>query len=150
MRTVRQIADLAVLVLATARLVRLFTEDHLGRWYFRGPVEAWGDRHEKASIAQTSAAIEAGLAAGTPVDEMIAALEEYDAAAAWTWQKRLSEGASCRWCVGFWLGGLALALDALTRTTAFGWARPLYRFGLAALALNTVANWVGEKTGTLP
>jgi len=137
MRAVRPLIDTALVVLAAARLTRLLTEDHLGRWYFRGPIEAWGDRHEVAAFGDAEA------------DGDVERLAAYDESRPWTWQKRLSEGASCRWCVGFWIGGLVLTGDVLTRTTAFGWARPLYRFGLSVLALNSVANWVGERTGTL-
>lgn len=140
--------DVVVLVLAAARLTRLFTEDHLGRWYFQDPIETWGNRHEVAAVQAVTWRIEEN-AYQEDVEALTRELEEYDESRPWTWQKRLSEGASCRWCVGFWLGGLVLAVDVLTRTQGFGWARPLWRFALGVLALNAVSNWVGAKTGTL-
>lgn len=141
-----RVVDVVLIVLAAARLTRLFTEDHLGRWYFRDPIEAWGDRHEVALIEQATKALQENPEAAGILAEMV---QEYDESRPWAWQKRLSDGASCRWCVGFWLGGLVLTGDVLTRTTVFGWARPLYRFVLAVLSLNLVSNAVGRWTGTL-
>ena len=128
--------DTVLAILATARLTRLATEDHLGRWYFQAPIQAWGDRHEVAAIAAVSET-------GHP--DAVDRLSAYDPEYPWTWQKRLSEGATCRWCVGFWIGVLVLAAVVLCPRPLRG----LLRFGLAALGLNLVANAVGRWTGTL-
>lgn len=146
MPAVRALTGALLVVLATARLTRLFTEDSLGRWYFHGPIEAWGDRHEKVLLDRAIRTLRHD-SRDHPV--LARKVEQYDESDPWSWQKRLASGAGCRWCVGFWIGGLVLTSDVLTRTPWFGWARPVFRFGLAVLALNTVSNWVGEKTGTL-
>lgn len=143
MRAVRPL-DAVLAVLGTARLVRLFTEDHLGRWYFRDPIEAWGNQHEVAAINAVTWRIE-NNPHQEDVDALTQQLTEYDESRPWTWQKRLSEGASCRWCVGFWLGVLVLAATVLCPRPLRG----LLRFGLGALSLNLVANAVGRWTGTL-
>ena len=117
--------DAALIVLGTARLTRLVTEDSLGYWWFVGPVRGWANRHD----AREDSWVEPDPDLG--------------------WRSKLASGLVCRWCVGFWLGGLVLTADVLTRTTVFGWARPLLRFGLGVLALNAASNAVGKWTGTL-
>lgn len=129
-----KIIRLALVVLATARLVRLVTEDSLGDWWVRRPVRQW-------AIDRTG-----GLDGVEP--------EDFDDAVGdpsrWSWRVKLASGIDCRWCVGFWLGVLVLIGEALTATRALRWARPLWTFALSALALNVVANAAGKATHTLP
>jgi hypothetical protein len=146
MPAVRALTDAALIVLGTARLTRLITEDDLGRWYFRDPIEGWGYRAEKAVLDQAVLALQENPDADGVLGEELA---EYDESRPWSWRMRLASGAGCRWCIGFWIGAVVLTVDVLTRTTVFGWARPVFRFGLGVLALNAVSNAVGRWTGTL-
>lgn len=124
------LSDLTLTVLATVRLIRLVTQDDLGRWVLTGPVERWALGHERAAIA----------AAGT---EEVSAYSVDDPL---SWQMRLARGAGCRWCVGFWVGVFTAGGTLLLRR---GRLAGLWRLGMAVLGLNVVAVAVGVKAGTL-
>lgn len=120
---------LVLVVLGTARLIRFVTEDSLGTWTVVEPVRRWANRHDQPDIHPDS----------------LAAYEEPDPYAGW--RSKVASGIDCRWCVGFWIGVLVL-VGEVTLGRIPG-VRHLWRFGLAALALNSVANGVGQGIRTL-
>ena len=114
---------LALVVLGTARLIRFVTEDSLGYWWVVQPVRRWANRHEDGGEDDDDPNPEAG------------------------WRSKVASGIDCRWCVGFWIGALVL-VGEVTLGRIPG-VRQVWRFGLATLALNSVANGVGKGIHTL-
>jgi hypothetical protein len=124
---VDKIIRVVLVVLATARLIRFVTEDSLGHWWVVEPVREWANVHDNPDIQKGS------LAAVTEEPE--------------PWRSKVASGIDCRWCVGFWIGVLVLVGEVtLGRIPGI---RHLWRFGLASLALNSVANATGKALHTL-
>lgn len=124
-----KIIRLVLVVLGTARLIRFVTEDSLGLWTVVEPVRRWANVHDQDDIEP----------------DALAAYEEPDPYAGW--RSKIASGIDCRWCVGFWIGVLVL-LGEVTLGRIPG-VRAVWRFGLATLALNSVANGVGKGIHTL-
>lgn len=129
--SVNNLTRLALVVLATTRLIRFVTEDSLGDWWIRRPVRQW-------AIDRT-----VGLDGVEPEDFDA----EVDDPALWSWRVKLASGIDCRWCSGFWVGVLVLAGEVVLSRIPL--VRHLWRFGLVALSLNVVANATGKVTHTL-
>lgn len=148
---------LALVVVATARLIRFVTEDSLGQWWVVQPVRRWAWKPEavarRDALARWQAAHEATttytLSDGSTTTDPETAFEDAYAeeGAALTWQAKVASGIDCRWCVGFWIGVLVL-VGEVTLGRIPG-VRHLWTFALAALALNSVANGVGKGIHTL-
>jgi hypothetical protein len=120
---------LALVVIATARLIRFVTEDSLGYWWVVEPVRAWANVHDNPDIERGS-------------------MGSYEEPQPWRgWRSKVASGIDCRWCVGFWIGVLVL-VGEVTLGRIPG-VRHLWTFALAALALNSVANGVGKGIHTL-
>ena len=125
----------ALVVLATARLTRFITEDTLGHWLIVRRARLW-------AVPRSS------MGGWTEGDGTTPARPEVVIDHAWEgldpnyegWKVKLVSGLDCRWCVGFWLGVAVLLTHRI----------PGVKWVLTALALNSVANYVGEKIGTLP
>jgi hypothetical protein len=129
----------ALLVIATSRAIRFVTEDDLGEWLIQRPVRRWANRHDRAGEyiqhRDRPDLIDA-MAAGTAVEPDFG------------WRSKLASGADCPWCIGLWIGGAILATEVVTSRRGFRWARPAQTFVLTTLALNSVANLYGAKSGT--
>lgn len=151
-----KIIRLVLVVLATARLIRFVTEDSLGHWWIVQPVSRWATRPEMIARRDALARWQAQhtetttytLNDGTETRDPESAFEDaYAAEGPLTWQGKVASGIDCRWCVGFWIGVLVL-VGEVTLGRIPG-VRALWRFGLATLALNSVANAAGTRLGTL-
>lgn len=111
MTTLKSLGTLAVAALAAARMTRFVTSDTLGEWTLVGPAKLWAHRRE--SFADVVQAAEKDAYLGKPVDTPHPSQG---------WRSKLVSGLDCPFCVGFWLGGIALAGAAFTRSRA---PRPL-------------------------
>jgi hypothetical protein len=108
------------------RLTRLITNDDLGQWWVKDPLDAWMHQHP---------ALECG--ARTPdryetVEAMSVGRMRYH---------RYLAGLECPHCVGTWVGFGVLAATLATRRTRL--AGP-WRFVMAGLSLNTAAVAAGD------
>ena len=112
-------ADVALTVLASARLSRLVIVDQIGQWWVKDPV----DRAMDGYVARAEEIEHAG---GPPAREP------------WWWKYR--SGLDCPWCVGFWLGAAVLLAHRVL-------PRPLWRAAVAPLALNYAAAHLGGALG---
>ena len=123
-------SEILVLGLATARLTRLMTSDHIGEWFLVGPFR-------KHALEAETAAIRAG-AESSP---------NYPA----SWQMKVIHGLDCPFCVGFWLGLVTLAsagaadLAATRGGRAGRGAQRLWRWLMSGLALNYVVGHVSAR-----
>lgn len=115
-----------LLALAAARVTRFFTSDTLGEWVAVGPVKRWAFRHE--APAEFRDLVDDPQPAPVP---------------AWGWRSRLVSGLDCPFCVGFWVGLLALVGEAtVARVPVLG---ALWRLGVAAFALNYAVGHVSKR-----
>lgn len=111
--------DLLLLLGLTLRLTRFVVADDLGGWWIRHPAEAWARRRDDNGVAED--------------------LEDTGK------RGRLVSGLFCPFCVGFWLGVLALVSLALAGgpgDTAEWW-----RWVAGALSLNWVSAHLGARAG---
>jgi len=123
-----------LIVSATARAIRLVTEDDLGYWWIGRPVKRWANRWDRPRW-------DGGGYVGRVKDE--------DPDPDLGWRSKLASGIDCMYCVGFWVGVLILIGETLTATKAFRWARPLWTAVLTALALNMATTTVLRATNRL-
>lgn len=114
-------AHLALLLLATARVIRLVVVDDLGALLVREPVERWQNRMAAR-----------WWAGRTP--EQIAQAEERRTVPA---RVRLLDMVGCPWCIGFWIGAAMIALWQGALVLAGGW-EIAWTAVCGALALNYV------------
>lgn len=95
------LSRLALVAIATARLTRFITTDHLGEWTVTGPLKRWAARREvperlREPLEERLAdEIERGLAVDNPPPQ-------------WGWRSKLVKGLDCPFCVGFWIGAAVL------------------------------------------
>ena len=124
-------ARILLVVLATLRATRFITSDALGEWWIVGPAKRWAWEHEGpvTSFPASDAAVP------TP-------------SAAYGWRSKLVKGLDCPFCVGFWLGALVLAGEALFRFTPLRVVRPVWTFLLATAGLNYVVGHVSSRIDT--
>lgn len=121
-----KIARAVVVALAAARLTRFVTSDTLGEWLLVGRVKRWAFRREAP-----------GEFANISDDPMPTP------AAGWGWRSKLASGLDCPFCAGFWIGALVLLGEAtVARLPIIG---PLWRLGVAALALNYAVGHVSKR-----
>jgi len=116
----------ALLVLAAARATRFFTSDTLGEWTIVGPAKRWAFRHEAPEEFRDL------------VDDPQPTPEAH-----WGWRSKLTKGLDCPFCIGFWLGALILLGEVTVGRVPV--LRQLWRFAIAAFALNYVAGHVSAR-----
>ncbi len=123
------LSRLALVAIATARLTRFITTDHLGEWYIVGPLKRWAWR--KSGVGYTPSEI------GERV-EAVPTPPHYGG-----WRARLVKGLDCPFCVGFWIGALVLLGEVVTRR----WRplRAVWTFALGALGLNYAVGHVSSR-----
>lgn len=119
------IFDLAVLLLAAARLSRLIVTDELGRWLLRDPLTGWAERGDGYETVRGH-----GGTYRQPIEG---------------WRTKLVSGLYCPWCVGFWIA-LACSL-VLHLVGGPGFAPVWWRVIFGALALNWAATVLGAIVG---
>lgn len=146
---------LALVILSTLRLTRFVTSDWLGEWTISGPAHRWAAKYEGEAIERSQADWLGRDRDGVsyPVSDDGVYSESwlagwqywYDKTGPISKQARLVKGLDCPFCVGFWIGGLILLGEVLTRTKPLRWARPLWTFGLAMLSLNEVVGHVSSR-----
>lgn len=115
-----------VLALAAARATRFFTSDTLGEWTIVGPAKRWAFRHEAPAEFRDL------------VDD-----PQPSADPRWGWRSKLTKGLDCPFCIGFWAGAAILLGEVtLGRIPVI---RQLWRFGVAAFALNYVVGHASSR-----
>lgn len=122
-RTVDNFVRVALVLLATLRLTRFVTSDHLGEWWIVGPAKRWA-WHSEAVTGPP----EADPVPSPPIT--------------FGWRSKAVSGLDCPFCVGFWLG-LVILLGEVT--VGRSRLRPLWRLGLAALGLNYVVGHLSSR-----
>ena len=130
------LSRLALVAIATVRLTRFITTDHLGEWTVTGPLKRWAARREvperlREPLEQRLAEeIERGSAVDNPPPQ-------------WGWRSKLVKGLDCPFCVGFWIGALVLLGEVVTRR----WRplRAVWTFALGALGLNYAVGHVSSR-----
>jgi hypothetical protein len=118
--------DLALILLGALRLTRFITSDKLGYWWVVQPARRWA-MYGTALYHSPAEVIEAEWEGGAPT----------------TPRQRLVSGLDCPFCVGFWLGALALVGTLLIgRVPVLG---ALWRLGLGALGLNYIVGHISAR-----
>jgi hypothetical protein len=141
-----------LLVLAVARATRFVTTDWLGHWLLVQPARNWAAPYEgiaerDARMAWQSQHTETSqylLADGTWSPDWEKGFQfAYDQEAPLSRQGKLVKGLDCPYCVGFWIGGLALLGElTIARLPIVG---TVWRFGTAWFALNYVTAHLNAK-----
>lgn len=134
-----------VVGLAVARATRFVTSDSLGEWVAVGRLKRWAARSEAPEAVREDVElkiedeIERGLASSTPPEQ-------------WGWRSKLVKGLDCPFCVGFWIGLVAVAGELLfqsrhsTRPSLPGSAlRSAWKVGTGAFALNYLVGHVSKR-----
>lgn len=129
-------ARVALLSLASLRATRFVTSDWLGEWTIGARAKRWANRREAFvddDIRLADRATQDRELGKMPVD-----VEN-------GWRSKLVHGLDCPFCVGFWLGALVLAGEALFRFTPLRVLRPVWTFALAVAGLNYVVGHVSSR-----
>jgi len=132
-----------VLTVAVLRATRLVTTDKLGGWLLEEPSKKWAAKHEgEAKRRKYREFVEEYRKRGAEVplyDHWYSGEGDEPL----SWQGKLVSGLDCPFCVGFWLGLLALIGEAtLGRVPG---VRVLWRLGVAAFAMNYVVGHVSHR-----
>lgn len=159
-----KITDLALVALATARLMRLLSQDMIGEWLIVRPAKTWATRHEWPRVSaeidyrrqvaiknKTTDLVDVPLeheqkqaVIATAADEAEQSYREsYSEKDPYTWQAKVVSGLECPYCAGFWVGGVVLVSAAVA--ARFPALRPLWRLAAGALALNYVTAHVSSR-----
>lgn len=108
---------------ATLRLTRVITDDYLGQWWIKDPIDRaagrWADREYATALRTWDTAI------------AVPAQEHEDP---WWWKYRA--GLDCAWCSGFWVALGTVSLTAATNGTRM---QAPWRGLMGALTVNYVA-----------
>lgn len=141
---IRKLAALIVLVLTVLRLTRFVTSDFLGEWVLVRPLKKWAfdAETEKPNTSKFFVTEADRERAELRLDAYEKARETGDPNPNNGWRSKLVKGLDCPFCVGFWLGLLALVLWPLARVPFLG---KLIRLGAGALALNYVVGHVSSR-----
>jgi hypothetical protein len=115
--------DVLLVLGATMRLTRLITNDKLGEWWVKDPLDVWLHGHESEA---------------TPEQVSLRAAERQP------WRK-YAEGLECPHCVGFHVGWMVMASYLLARRSPT--ALKAWKFVAGSLTLNTVVVALGDKAG---
>lgn len=142
-----------LVTVATMRLTRLVTQDWIGHWWVVKPARNWA--LERAGYIGRSL----GGGYTHDSDEVWAGIDVHNDPSK---EVRLVSGLDCPFCVGFWIGGAVLLIDRILQGS---WAKapghgviggnslsrqipglgPLWRFAMAALALNYAVGHVSKR-----
>jgi len=154
----KQAVEAVTLGLAVARATRFVTSDWLGEWAIQEPIKRWAEHSVKQNL-------EARIARGDYDDEQVAGIRGMsredllsvaatDPAFAST-PARVVKGLNCPFCVGFWVGLVAIVLElALTPRSPHSShsshatlraARKAWKVGKAAFALNYLVGHVSSR-----
>lgn len=148
----RPLATVAVTALAAARLSRFMTTDTLGEWLIVRPLRTRAQRYEahyRATTAEVLAEVEATHerhphpALAELIERTRADLEDEEPMSI---PARAASGLECPFCVGFWLGGVALVGAAVAQHHAT--PRPLaaaIKLVGGSLALNYVVGHISSR-----
>ena len=130
------LSRLALVAIATARLTRFVTTDHLGEWTIVGPLKRWSARREVPDHIRDE--LERRLQREREREEPTA-----NPPHGWGWRSKLVKGLDCPFCVGFWIGVLVLLGEVMTRR----WRplRAVWTFALGALGLNYAVGHVSSR-----
>lgn len=140
-----------IAALAAARATRFVTSDFLGEWLFVARLKTWSSKKETAEIVRRTTALgnvprvksASGIVHVTTPANPDDLIPPYSPNNPFTWQAKLTKGLDCPFCVGFWIGALVLLGNVtLGRLPIVG---PVWRFGLAAFALNYVVGHVSSR-----
>lgn len=118
----------ALILLATLRLTRFVTSDHLGHWWLVQPARRWA--------LESSRYGHFGDHEADDLWEEAANLPDPPAPV------KLVKGLDCPFCVGFWLGALILLGDTIVGKSPL---RPLWALGLATFSLNYVVGHISAR-----
>lgn len=132
-------ADAALVLGATMRVTRLITNDTLGQWWVKDPIDAWfhadpaKERHEQDVIDHEDAVRHHGIRLPSPVPPGPPRRQSYH---------RYLAALECPHCVGYWVGVAATASYLVARKNRRSLA--VWRTVAATLSLNTVAVAAGD------
>lgn len=131
-------ARIVLVALASARATRFVTSDWLGEWTIGVRAKRWANYHEAPAFGSLGAL---PIAVREEQEMRLNSPVEPDNG----WRSKLVHGLDCPFCVGFWIGGLVLAGEALTRLTPLRVLRPAWTFLLAMAGLNYVVGHVSSR-----
>lgn len=123
-------AWVGLLGLATARATRFITSDFLGEWTIAGPAKKWAHRHE--SHREELEDMRRAEIVGDPIPTPPAVQG---------WRSKLVKGLDCPYCVGFWIGGAVLVIDAVLPRAL----RPAWKLLIGTAALNYVTGHISSR-----
>lgn len=139
------LSRLALVAIATARLTRFITTDHLGEWWIVGPLKRWAWRREHQGYLSANCDQEGWY---EEQEERRRATIEHDPVPTpptrrGAWRSKLVKGLDCPFCVGFWIGALVLLGEVATHR----WRplRAVWTFALGALGLNYAVGHVSSR-----
>lgn len=153
-----KITDLALVALATARLMRLLSQDMIGEWLIVRPAKTWATKYEWPRVSaeidyrrqvaiknKTTDLVDVPLeheqkqsVIATAADEAEQAYREsYSEKDPYTWQAKVVSGLECPYCASYWVGAGVLLSGLLVQRHPV--ARSIWRFVTGTLALNYLA-----------
>ncbi len=129
-----------LLTLAVLRATRFVTTDWLGEWWLVGPAKKWAVKHDELAMLDTLD--EGGKALWTtlPDSEKIKWLAEQGTIP--SSRSKLVKGLDCPFCVGFWIGLMALVVSWMPLP---GWLAGVRNLAISAFALNYVVGHVSSR-----
>lgn len=138
--TLRQtVMDHALVVGATLRLTRLITNDSLGQWWVKGPLDVWmhadpaKERHERALVEHDEMVRHHGIELPAPAAPPPARRLRYH---------QYLAGLECPHCVGYWIGVAVTGSYLAARRNRR--ALSIWRTVAATLSLNTAVVAAGD------
>jgi hypothetical protein len=136
--------DVLLVVLATARLIRLVITDDVGLWLVRRPAQSWAHYHDTPIPYPDGVTVHPGPTYEQRVfrDRY---LSEHEPDPANGWRSKLYSGLECPFCVGFWIGVFVLGFLALAGGP--GHLPEWSRYALGTLALNYVVAHAMSRLG---
>lgn len=138
-------SDVLLMAGATARLSRLITTDHLGKWWIKDPIDAAMDRYE---VLHTHPIFPDGVDHGKTAQDLLSSDYQGPAVVGWEperepWWWKYRAGLDCPFCIGFWLTGAVMLSRYLVGRDSR--AVSVWRFVTGVLSLNYVVAHVSSR-----